>query len=210
MAADDHLAVVLVRHGLTAWNRERRYLGHHDIELLADAGGPEALGTVLREKTFDAVYCSDLQRCRQTLAGLQLPEQASATVQFDARLRELDFGAYEGLRYEDLQHDPDYRAWIDSLGAQAPPGGETSAAFHARVAAFMDELLDRAKTNRHRRVLVVTHGGVIRSLRMSHEGLGFWEGSIDPGQAHTLGFVYQGEWQCNCSSAGPMPASVTR
>lgn len=210
MAADGRLAVVLVRHGLTAWNRERRYLGHHDIELLADNDALEALGATLRKEPPDAIYCSDLRRCRQTLAALRLPGPPGVTTQFDARLRELDFGSYEGLRYEDLQHDPGYRAWIDSQGAQAPPGGEAAAAFHARVAAFMDDLLNCAKTNAHRRVLIITHGGVIRSLRMRHEGLGFWEGGIEPGQACTLGFVYRGEWQCTCSSAEPMPVSVMR
>ncbi|MCP1344391.1 histidine phosphatase family protein, partial [Halomonas sp. FL8] len=138
MAVAERLAVVLVRHGLTAWNRERRYLGHRDIELLDIDNGLDALRAALARLTFDAVYCSDLQRCRQTLTGLGLPNDRGVETRFDARLRELDFGAYEGLRYDDLKHDAGYRAWIDSQGELAPPGGESAAAFHARVAAGMD------------------------------------------------------------------------
>ncbi|GHB09054.1 histidine phosphatase family protein [Modicisalibacter luteus] len=212
MAAAVRLAVVLVRHGLTAWNRERRYLGHHDIGLLPDESGSGLvmLRNALAGMTFDAVYCSDLRRCRQTLAGLGLPDDRGVETRFDARLRELDFGAYEGLRYDDLKHDAGYRAWIDSQGEQAPPGGEPAPAFHARVAACMDDLLARAEVHGHGRALVVTHGGVIRSLRQRHEALGFWEGNIEPGQAHTLAFVYRGGWQCSCSSAVPMPANAPK
>ncbi|MEC9483897.1 MAG: histidine phosphatase family protein [Halomonas sp.] len=198
MAAAERLAVVLVRHGLTAWNRERRYLGHHDIALLPDdtENGLDGLRIALASMTFDAIHCSDLRRCRQTLAGLELPDAARGEVRFDARLRELDFGAYEGLRYDDLEHDPGYRAWIDSQGERAPPKGESARAFHARVAAAMDDLLARAEALGQRRVLVITHGGGVRSLRQRHEGLGFWDGGIAPGQAHTLSFTYQGTWQC--------------
>lgn len=198
MAAVERLAVVLVRHGLTAWNRERRYLGHRDIELLPDdtENGLATLRATLAGMRFDAVHCSDLRRCRQTLARLGIVEGAGAEVRVDARWRELDFGAYEGLRYADLEHDAGYRAWIDSQGEQAPPGGESAAAFHARVAAAMDDLLAQAEAGGHRRVLVVTHGGVVRSLRQRHEGLDFWAGNLAPGQAHTLHFIHQRTWQC--------------
>lgn len=212
MAAADRLAVVLVRHGLTAWNREKRYLGHRDIELLAESEGDlAALRATLAGTTFDAIYSSDLTRCRQTLDRLMPPVQSVSEPRFDTRLRELDFGAYEGLRYADLEHDPGYRAWIDSQGSQAPPGGEAAGDLHARVAACMDELLAMAEAQGQRRVLVVTHGGVIRSLRQRHEGLDFWAGGIGPGESHTLTFIHrQGAWQCSCSSAAPSPASAPR
>jgi alpha-ribazole phosphatase len=210
MAAAERLAVVLVRHGLTAWNRERRYLGHRDIDLLPDdaENGLDGLRAVTAGQGFDAIYCSDLRRCRQTLAGLGLTERERSETRFDTRLRELDFGAYEGLRYDDLKHDPGYRTWIDSQGELAPPGGESAAAFHTRVAAAMDDLLVQAEAGGHRRVLMVTHGGVIRSLRQRHAGLGFWDGGIAPGQACTLEFVYREKWQCSCSLVVPTPANV--
>lgn len=210
MAAADHLAVVLVRHGLTAWNREKRYLGHRDVALLAEGESDLApLRATLAGYSFDAIYCSDLTRCRQTLARVMPLAQSAAKPQFDARLRELDFGDYEGKCYAELQHDPGYRAWIDSQGSQAPPGGEAAGDFHARVAAVMDELLAMAKAQGQRRVLIVTHGGVIRSLRQRHEGLDFWAGGIGPGEHHTLAFIHrQGEWQCSCSSVAPSPASA--
>ena len=68
--------IILMRHGTTAWNLEKRYLGHTDISLLPEA---EQELAPLREQfnnvTWDALYCSDLLRCQQTLA-LVAPMQA--------------------------------------------------------------------------------------------------------------------------------------
>lgn len=210
MAAADRLELVVVRHGLTAWNRQRRYQGQRDIPLLL----PEALAdlTRLREalagERFDAVHCSDLTRCRQTLAHvLEVDERAT---RFDPRLRELDFGEYEGHTWETLRERPAYRDWIDSQGERAPPGGESAAAMRARLEAWQSELFAAARREGHRRVLAVTHGGVIRELRRRFETLDFWEGSV--GQAQGRRFVFhrqQGAWQCSSSSAVPAPASAT-
>lgn len=135
--------LVLVRHGTTKWNQERRYLGHSDLELLPEAYAElEPSVRKLAGLRFDGVYCSDLIRCRQTLLYLR-PDLADGAV-YDPRLRELDFGRYEGCTYEQLQSDPAYRAWIDDPSAVTPPGGESWGAFELRVRSFLLDLEERS------------------------------------------------------------------
>lgn len=100
------------------------------------------------------VWTSPSLRCRalaETIAAaLAVPLTA------DARLRELDFGEWEGRRWDDVD-----RASLDRWAASpltfAPPGGETGAALIARVAAFRDGLSDR-------NYAVVSHGGPLKVL----------------------------------------------
>lgn len=129
----------LVRHGLTEWNVQHRYQGHSDPALLhGEASGLEPLRLELARVDFSAVYSSDLARCRQTLeyARPDLIERCVA----DRRLREMDFGAWEGRTYEMLKDDASYRAWIDDPQRVTPPGGESWPAFRARVEGVRQEL----------------------------------------------------------------------
>ena len=122
------MTIYLIRHGQTRGNLERRYMGVTDQPLcpqgraaLADWRGPEA----------EAVYVSPLLRCRET-AALLYPGAAQTVV---PGLRETDFGAFEGRTYEELQDSPAYRAWLDSAGQAAPPGGESKEQVRRRVLA---------------------------------------------------------------------------
>lgn len=187
-------SIVLIRHGTTQWNVEKKYLGHTDIGLLPDAEEELAL---LREQcrnlTWDAVYCSDLLRCRQTLAHIapQLIEQTK----FDTRLRENDFGQWEGLNYEQLKDNLLYRNWIDDPHKVNPPEGEAWQTFAKRVDSFLHEQIwsEHSHENSHK-ILIVTHGGVIRYMmsRLIH-GVGFWDTHIIPGQAIQVDLEKQGD-----------------
>lgn len=162
-----------IRHGYTAWNRSRRYLGHRDVELLSGAeAGLARLPAILAGIEFSRVYCSDLLRCRQTLARIRpdlVPE-----AYYDARIRELNFGEWEGLTYEELKGLKTYRNWIDDPASSKPPGGESWGQFEDRVEAFLHDLSDNAMDSSHNTgeggahflapALIVTHGGVISLL----------------------------------------------
>lgn len=212
MAAAGRLELVVVRHGLTQWNRERRYQGQRDIPLLLPDAVPglDRLRKALETHEFDAVHCSDLTRCRQTLAHVAEERAEGWPTCFDARLRELDFGDYEGRTYAELESLPAYRAWIDSAGKQAPPKGESTVELRRRLEAWFEELLDGCEPGSHRRILTVTHGGVIRELRRRFEGIGFWEGGVSQAEGRRFIFTVDDRerWQCSSSSAVAVPASA--
>src|SRR5690606_36794655 len=98
-----------------------------DFELLMpDAReGMDRLRDYLEGERFDAVVTSDLVRCRQTLAHISEGRDWPSP-RLDKRLRENDFGAFEGCTWEELKDDPAYRACIDSAGELAPTAGEST------------------------------------------------------------------------------------
>ena len=76
------MELVAVRHGITAWNLERRYQGQQDIPLLfPDAeDGLLALRDALVDEQFDAIYSSDLNRCQQTLAWAEVAKPIGSSM----------------------------------------------------------------------------------------------------------------------------------
>ncbi len=197
--------VYLVRHGLTIWNQQRRYLGHTDLPLLPEAKKELAgLRTSLRLIQFDQIYVSDLARCTETL-DIIVPEQAHRAV-LDVRLREYHFGEYEGQTYEMLQHDPKYRQWIDDPLGVTPPGAETFSHFSERIEEFAEQRIipylcktrrskdqDMDDHNEVPKMLVVTHGGVIRQWAAKWlDGAVFNTFMPRPGECLVLRFILSG------------------
>ncbi|MBW3655640.1 MAG: histidine phosphatase family protein [Gemmatimonadetes bacterium] len=150
------LRLTLVRHGSTALNEQRRYQGAMDAPL-SERGREEArrLGGRLRRERFDAVVSSDLVRCTGT-AALACAQGAVP----DPRLREMDFGRWDGRTYDEcLAADGErFRRWIDAPEREAPPGGEAFAHFAARVDAWTDGMPAEGS------VLAFAHGGPIRRI----------------------------------------------
>ncbi|GAB6049362.1 histidine phosphatase family protein [Hydrogenophilus islandicus] len=157
--------LIIVRHGQTAWNREKRLQGHLDLPL--DATGreqAEAVGRRLKTFPIAAVVSSDLCRAVET-AQIALTASAIAhPLATNPQLRERHCGHFQGLTREEA-------AVIDSDGwarfasrdpYYAPHGGESLADLAERVrswlVAWTREALDAT-------VLLVTHGGVVDTLR---------------------------------------------
>lgn len=178
----------LIRHGVTTWNLQRKYQGHSDEKLLpGEASGLRPLRSQLAGISFADVYCSDLKRCRQTLQLIR-PDWTGQAV-YDPRLREMNFGAWEGKTYEMLEHDPLYRAWIEDPKLHTPPEGESWELFQNRVADFQRELMQKSKelavsgNGNPSILLIVTHGGVISTLNMlMNPDAGFWDSKVSPGE----------------------------
>ena len=204
----------MVRHGITAWNVERRYQGQRDIPLLFPEAeeGLLVLRAALADERFDAIYSSDLHRCQQTLEWVQAAKPG-VPLSLEPRLRELHFGEYEGKVYDELKGLPHYRAWIDSVGELQIPGGESAAQLRERLDLWLADVAADAQANGYQKVLAVTHGGVIRELRRRFETIDFWEGTVLQAQGRRWGLTYlpdvsgQGEWLCKCSSVVPVPVS---
>jgi len=156
----------LVRHGETEWNRIGRWQGATDIPL-SDVGRAQArlLAARLRDSRIAAVYASQLSRALETAqilaAGLGAP---APTV--DPRLRERGYGAFEGLtREECAERFP--RVWEQYLADRrvVPPNAEPQAQVTERITAAMLEIAAAAGDRPDAEaILVVSHGGVIRSF----------------------------------------------
>ena len=136
-AVTDRRRILLVRHGVTDWNREGRFQGHLDPPL-ADDGRLEAelLGARLqRDELLSPVriVSSTLARARQTAESIGA--KVGVAVEQDARLIEIGQGEWEGRTHDDLAvSDADrYAAWRRDAGIRQPPGGESIESATQRV-----------------------------------------------------------------------------
>ncbi|HVL56864.1 MAG TPA: histidine phosphatase family protein [Burkholderiaceae bacterium] len=165
------VTLILVRHGETAWNRERRVQGHLDVPL-NDEGMRQARATAERLATDAARYgltpvpgvaepaivASDLARAWQTAQAI-----AQATglplAPPEPRLRERAYGDFEGLCYEDIHRDrgAEFARWVSRDLDFNVAGGESLRAFFDRSAQVLTELAQSARGT----LVVVTHGGVL-------------------------------------------------
>ncbi|MCM2996122.1 histidine phosphatase family protein [Paenibacillus cellulositrophicus] len=199
------LDLLLVRHGTTRWNREKRYLGHTDIPL--DPGGRDELAPLARElvgKAFHGVYCSDLARCRETLAIISLAH--ADTAMYDPRLREMDFGAWEGHTYEQLQHELLYRQWIDSPQQVTPPGGESWADFAGRIDGFVGSLLKDVEGACSRPAGIQNDGG---TALPGSKGIGNGGSALPRSKGINIGGSALSESQRNEIGEAALPGSQT-
>ena len=134
--------LLIIRHGETAWNAERRIQGHTDIPL--NDTGPQqarALAEALTDSPIHAVYSSDLQRAEET--GRIIAASHDAKVITTPQLRERHFGHIEGKTFIDFEvHFPEESLrWRKRDPNWAPPGGGESLA----------QLRDRAALEARRR-----------------------------------------------------------
>jgi probable phosphoglycerate mutase len=168
------ITLYYIRHGLTDWNIEGRLQGGRDTPL-NDRGRAQAvqsadiLGDLLQrdERATDSVHyvSSPLIRASETMdivrRTLKLPAGGYAK---DARLKEIEFGEWEGLTYlEIVRRD---RTVVDAREARKwgfrPPGGETYAEVARRVGEWYATLT--------RDTVVTAHGGTARAL-VGHLGI---------------------------------------
>jgi alpha-ribazole phosphatase len=161
--------LLLVRHGQTTWNGEARIQGQTDTAL-SDLGERQArrLGARLAGEAIDAAYASDLQRAWRT-AEIALDGRPHEIVR-DPAWRELHFGAWEGLVYDDAaRRDPDLaKRRLRDPAHVAPPGGENLADLARRVLPAAQRL---HTSHGGQTVVVVTHGGCVRVLVCTLLGL---------------------------------------
>ena len=155
------LHLMLVRHGETEWNAQRRYQGQSDVPL-SEFGKwqAELVAVRLAEQKIDAVYASDLKRAWGT--AQVIAEKSGLDITSEPRLRELKFGILEGLTFDEAQEQyPEMlAAWLDDFH-QTPEGAETIDMFNTRVVSLLDDL-----KNKHdeQTVLLVAHGGPLSEL----------------------------------------------
>lgn len=159
--------ILLIRHGETAWNAERRLQGHLDIALNAEGERQAAaLGAALAGEQIDLIISSDLARARQTAEAVQRARGVSdaGLVQLDPQLRERCYGGFEGLLYSEIaaRFPLEFAAWqARNVDAVLPPGknqGETFRSFFERAT---QAILGHAARHPGQTLALVAHGGVL-------------------------------------------------
>ena len=144
------MRVWLIRHGLTELGAEKRYQGSTDTPL-SDAGRL----ALQPDDRFARVYCSPLLRAVET-ARILFP---SAEKRMVPDLHEMDFGAFEGRGWWEMEQDAAYRAWVEGGCVGKCPGGEDREGFSARVQAAFAALVERERAASASDLAIVAHGG---------------------------------------------------
>jgi probable phosphoglycerate mutase len=183
------MRLYLVRHGQTAWNAQKRFMGQLDIPL-DETGRAQvaALGNRLKDEHVDMIYASDLSRAWDTALAIEsclashadplaLPAVAGHCIKPDPRLREMNFGDWQGLTYAEIQErDPQNLAhWEEDRLHHAPPNGETLLDFSERVISAYREW---CTAHAEQKILLVGHGGSLQLLLAHALGLSpdkFWQ-----------------------------------
>lgn len=154
--------LLLIRHGLTEFNEDRRFMGYSDIELSA-AGRRQAgrLRDYLADEKIDAVYSSDLKRTVEMaeiiLAGRELD------INTCSELRECDYGSCEGLTFGEInsRYPKVAEMCIDFTLDLAFPEGECFTDFFERTSRFIERLKEHGRSET---VLISSHNGPLKIL----------------------------------------------
>ncbi len=155
--------LLLVRHGYSVTNKEKRYTGHRDVPL--DAVGllqGEAVCRSLAEHyTVDAIYSSDLCRAVETVRPLA--DRLSLPIHKDARLREYFMGEWEGKSFEEVERlfPETYACLKKTPWLVRYDGGESCDEVYFRVCECMQGII---KENEGKTVVIASHGGTIRQI----------------------------------------------
>jgi probable phosphoglycerate mutase len=165
------VTILLVRHGETRWNLDRRYQGRFDSPLtargMAQARAIGRLLAALPEAAAAPIVASPQGRAYRTAAIIHERLRAVGPIAVDDRLRELSLGSWDGLTYAEIE-----ARWPGIFAADGhhewyfrSPDGESYEAFEIRLSDWLGAL------DRSRPVIVVAHGLVSRMLRGFCAGL---------------------------------------
>lgn len=169
--------ILLIRHGETAWNAERRLQGHLDIALNAEGERQAAaLAATLADEPIDRIVSSDLMRARQTAEAIVRARgrDAGLSLEQDRALRERCYGGFEGLLYSEIadRFPLEFAAWqARHVDAEVPPGenrGETFRQFFERATEAIE---GHAAGHPGKTLALVAHGGVLECAYRAALGL---------------------------------------
>lgn len=154
--------VIFIRHGQTEWNTSGRYQGQSDVPLSAE-GLEQArhLAEGFPIDKIDAIYASDLTRAMQTAEAVA--DRFGLTVHAEPAFRELHFGEWEGLTYDEIVN-----GWADAMknfllhpDVLVVPGGESFQQVQERAMRRLNELLDE---HEGQTIAIFAHGAVLRTM----------------------------------------------
>lgn len=146
--------IVFIRHGRTEANEKGVYGGFTDVPL-SETGKVQAerAAKLIKDKSFSEIYVSPLKRTIETSSILGLKGK------YDDRIKEMNFGIFEGLSYREIEkkYPEEARKWSSDFLNYKIHGGESLMEVYKRVVSFMEDISKKEGT-----ILVITHEGVIK------------------------------------------------
>ncbi|MEE8835546.1 MAG: histidine phosphatase family protein [Eubacteriales bacterium] len=162
------IRLLMLRHGATRGNTEKRYIGTTDESILPSermklSHGIFGKGAENRVPGFEpepVIFVSPLKRTSETATAIFPGGRQMVIPEF----RECDFGAFENRNYMELSGRSDYQAWIDSGGTLPFPGGESMETFRKRTLSGFDRVMAFCRDASLPSAVLVVHGGTIMSI----------------------------------------------
>ncbi len=157
--------IYFVRHGETEWNKIGKYQGFSDIPL-SDLGirQAEACAKAMEDISIDYIITSDLCRAQTTAEAINKKQANPVTIKIDSRLREINFGCWETLTYDEIE-----TKWPGAIREMylkpadiRIEGGESFRDVQERSWEALKDCLEQVEEGAT--ILVVCHGGTIRTL----------------------------------------------
>lgn len=159
------MEIMFVRHGETIANRNNWYYGLTDSPV-TDRGKEQgkAAGIVIDRLNFkpDVIYMSERIRTHETLDLMGFDKNKAI---IDSRINEQNMGVFECMTYQEIaaKYPGAFDEWNSDFNNYKPAGGESHLELVTRVKSFLEDLIEQEK-NKDRRILIVSHGGVMHSV----------------------------------------------
>lgn len=165
------MELLLIRHGETPGNAERRYVGVLDQPLSARGRAQAREAGV--HPGVPLVYVSTMRRAQET-ARIMFPNARQVQV---PGVQEMDFGIFAGRTADEMADDADYRAWVDGDCQGRCPGGESREEFDTRICGAMEAFCRGLRERGEEHAILVAHGGTMMAAlhRMAAERRGYYE-----------------------------------
>lgn len=176
------MEIYIIRHGETPWNEKKKLQGSVDIEL--NENGKElarVTGKNLADVSFDKIYSSPLKRAYETATLIR--GDRDIEIETDNRLREIDFGGYEGRNAIEMREDktcPFHHFFSEPELYQVSGDGESLEEVCERTAQFMKEVIE-PQVDKYNRIMIVGHGAMNKGIMchaLKHGIKEYWSGGL--------------------------------
>lgn len=172
----NELKIYLFRHGFSEFNRDGRFTGWQDPPLTSEGiDQAQRIAEMLQDKAFQVAYHTRLRRSIDTLTEI-LKFHNNVQVIEDNRIMERSYGILEGRTHQSVIDEvgkAQFDIWHRSYDVP-PPGGESIQMVEKRVLEFIEDLLNKMKTDQVS-IAISAHGNSMRPFRRYFEGLSIEE-----------------------------------
>ena len=170
------LRIVLVRHGLSSFNKDGLIQGRTDESYLTEEGYEQAqlTGAVLKDISFDQIYSSPLRRAAETARTIEKSFNKRHKINFDENLLEVDLANWSGLKINEIKTKfPDaYKLWKENPENLIIRRDEKSdfmpiKELYEQAQKFLEYLIEKNKSKEIKNILIIAHNAILRCLILS-------------------------------------------